>query len=33
MGIAHAVILGAGLSGDVYASQINYTSNKTVKTL
>jgi hypothetical protein len=33
VGIAHAAILGAGLNGDVYASQINYTSNKTVKTL
>jgi hypothetical protein len=33
MGIAHGAILGAGLTRHVYASQINYTSNKTVKTL
>jgi hypothetical protein len=33
MDIAHAAILGAGLNGYVYASQINYPSNKTVKTL
>jgi hypothetical protein len=33
MGIAHTAILGAGLSGDVYESQINYRPNKTVKNL